>query len=46
MFDVTYAQSNGLRHKFEVDYMDKNVDFNDLGFLLRNNYGRYRYANV
>ncbi len=44
MFDVTYAQSNGLRHKFEVDYMDENVDFNDLGFLLRNNYGRLRYA--
>ena len=44
MFDVNYAQANGLRHKFEVDYMDENVNFNDLGFLLRNNYARFRYA--
>ena len=44
MFDVMYSQENGLRHKFEIDYMDENVNFNDLGFLLRNNYGRARYA--
>lgn len=44
VFDVTYSQTNGLRHKLEIDYMDEDVNFNDLGFLLRNNYGRARYA--
>ena len=44
MIDVIYASANNLRHKFEVDYMDEDVNFNDLGFLRRNNYGRFRYV--
>ena len=43
MFDALYAASPNLRHKFELDIMDENIDFNDLGFLRRNDYvlGRY-----
>ena len=44
MIDVMYAHANNQRHKFEVDYMDENVNFNDLGFLRRNNYARFRYV--
>ena len=44
MFDVMYAQASNLRHKFEVDLMDENVNFNDLGFLLRNDYAKARYV--
>ena len=44
MIDVMYAHANNQRHKFEIDYMDENVNFNDLGFLRRNNYARYRYV--
>ncbi len=44
MIDVIYASASNLRHKFEVDYMDEDVNFNDLGFLRRNNYGRLRYV--
>ena len=42
--DVLYASASNLRHKVEVDYMDEDVNFNDLGFLRRNNYGRLRYV--
>ena len=44
MIDVLYASASNLRHKIEVDYMDEDVNFNDLGFLRRNNYGRLRYV--
>ncbi|MEC8809663.1 MAG: DUF5916 domain-containing protein, partial [Pseudomonadota bacterium] len=44
MIDVLYASASNLRHKVEVDYMDEDVNFNDLGFLRRNNYGRLRYV--
>ena len=44
MFDALYAASPSLRHKFEVDIMDEDVDFNDLGFLLRNDYVKARYV--
>ncbi|GIS18200.1 MAG: hypothetical protein CM15mP120_01160 [Pseudomonadota bacterium] len=32
MIDVLYASASNLRHKVEVDYMDEDVNFNDLGF--------------
>jgi hypothetical protein len=43
MFDALYSTSPNLRHKFELDVMDEDIDFNDLGFLSRNDYvlGRY-----
>ncbi len=44
LFDVMYAQRPGLRHKFELDFMDEHVNFNDLGFLRRNNYAKARYV--
>ena len=44
MFDVLYANSPTLRQKFELDIMDEDVDFNDLGFLLRNDYVKARYV--
>ena len=43
MFDMTYAIHGGLRHRVEIDYMDEHVNFNDLGFLRRNNYVKARY---
>ncbi|MGB1615340.1 MAG: DUF5916 domain-containing protein [Pseudomonadales bacterium] len=49
VLDVRFAPSAALQHKFEYEYFDGNVDINDLGFLLRNNYrgGQYilGYAN-
>lgn len=43
LFDALYASAPNLRHKFELDIMDEDIDFNDLGFLRRNDYvlGRY-----
>ncbi|MDG2278162.1 MAG: DUF5916 domain-containing protein [Pseudomonadales bacterium] len=43
IFDLMYAVNSTLRHKFEVEYMDERVNFNDLGFLRRNNYAQMRY---
>ena len=43
LFDLVYAVKGGLRHKFELDYMDENVNFNDIGFMRRNNYANARY---
>jgi hypothetical protein len=44
MFDAFYATSASLRHKFELDIMDEDIDFNDLGFLQRNDYAKARYV--
>ena len=44
LFDVLYAVSGNLRHKFEIDYMDEDINLNDLGFLRRNNYAKARYV--
>lgn len=43
LFDVMYTASGSMKHKFELEYMDEEVDFNDMGFLRRNNYGQFRY---
>ena len=43
IFDFLYAQRGNLRHKVELEYMDEEIDFNDLGFLGRNNYANARY---
>lgn len=42
--DALYASGPNVRHKFEFDYMDEEIDFNDLGFLLHNDYVRGRYV--
>ena len=44
LFDVLYASRPNLRHKFELDIMDDKIDFNDLGFLRRNDYVQGRYV--
>ena len=44
ILDLYYASSSKVQHKFEFDYMDEQVDFNDLGFLIRNDYARTRYV--
>jgi len=44
LFDVLYASRPNLRHKFELDIMDDKIDFNDLGFLRRNDYVKGRYV--
>ena len=46
MFDALYAASPNLRHKFELDIMDEKIDFNDLGFLRRNDYVLGRYVLI
>jgi len=46
MFDALYAASPNLRHKFELDIMDEDIDFNDLGFLRRNDYVLGRYVLI
>lgn len=43
IFDVLYARSGNVRHKLELEYMDEDINFNDLGFLRRNNYANARY---
>ena len=43
LFDLMWAVSGSLRHKFEFEYMDEDVNFNDVGFLRRNNYAQARY---
>ena len=43
VFDFLYAQQGNVRHKLELDYMDEEVNINDLGFLSRNNYASARY---
>jgi len=43
VFDFMYAASSNVRHKVEVEYMDEEINFNDLGFLRRNNYANARY---
>ena len=32
-----------FKPQIEIDYMDENINFNDLGFLRRNDYGSFRY---
>ena len=31
VFDLMYNVAPNLSHKFEIDYMDENINFNDLG---------------
>jgi hypothetical protein len=48
-FEGQYAPNSRYQHRMTVDFFDEHVDFNDLGFIQRNNYvmGQYNllYAN-
>ena len=44
LIDLAYAKSPTLSHIVEIDYMDEDINFNDLGFLARNDYARLRYV--
>lgn len=41
-FEMTYAP--GVRHRIGIEYIDENLDINDLGFLQRNDHYRLRSA--
>ena len=47
--DISIAQRRGVNHSFEFDYIDKNLDISDLGFISQNDiiatqYGVYRFV--
>jgi hypothetical protein len=42
-FDLEYNPGAGVRHRFGMEYFDKHIDLNDLGFLRRNDYLRVEY---
>lgn len=47
--DISIAQRRGINHSFEFDYIDKNLDISDLGFISQNDmiatqYGVYRFV--
>ena len=44
LFDLRYARSQAIQHQVGLDYFDADVDFNDLGFLARNDYVGAQYA--
>ena len=49
LIDVQYARDSRIQHRVSFDWFDEDVNFNDLGFLQRNDYtgGQYNlmYAN-
>ena len=42
--DVQYTQRQGLVHTLAIDYQDRQLDINDLGFLSRNDMVGGRYS--
>jgi hypothetical protein len=42
--DVQYSPDSRLQHRVSVDYFDEDVNFNDLGFLARNDYAGGQYT--
>ena len=44
LLDIAYTPNSNFRHSLIFDYFDENVDFNDLGFLRRNDYGSVQYV--
>ena len=44
LVDVMYSVNKNWQHKFELDYMNEDVNINDLGFLRRNDYKNFRYV--
>ncbi|MEM7003956.1 MAG: DUF5916 domain-containing protein, partial [Pseudomonadota bacterium] len=48
LLDLGYRPDSRNRHTIRLDYLDENVDINDLGFLARNDYvgAQYIYTYV
>ena len=44
--DLTYVPKRGIIHRMALDYLDKNLDISDLGFLRRNDAIGARYGVV
>jgi len=44
--DFEYTFRQGVRQRVGIEWADKHVDLNDLGFLLRNNYWQVRTAHT
>ncbi|MEQ8484841.1 MAG: DUF5916 domain-containing protein [Pseudomonadales bacterium] len=42
--DVQYSPDSRRQHRFSLDYFDEDVNFNDLGFLARNDYSGGQYT--
>ncbi len=42
-FEAQYAPSSRVQHRVQIDWFDEDVDFNDLGFLQRNDYTGAQY---
>jgi hypothetical protein len=43
-FEMQYALNSRIQHRVTLDWFDEQVDFNDLGFLQRNDYTGAQYA--
>jgi hypothetical protein len=43
MLDLQYARDSRTQHRVAFDYFDEHVNFNDLGFLQRNDYTGLQY---
>jgi hypothetical protein len=44
LLDLKYSPGPRVSHVLELDYFDEQVDFNDLGFLARNDYTGAQYV--
>lgn len=44
LLDVQYAPDSRRQHRVSLDWFDEDVNFNDLGFLARNDYGGAQYT--
>jgi hypothetical protein len=44
LLDVQYSPDSRMQHRFSVDWFDEDVNFNDLGFLARNDYAGGQYT--
>ena len=42
--DIRYIQKRGLFHSLALDYLDKDLDVTDLGFIRRNDVKGFRYG--
>ncbi len=43
-FEMQYAANSRIQHRVSVDWFDEDVNFNDFGFLQRNDYTGAQYA--
>ncbi len=43
-FEMQYARNSQIQHRVTLDWFDEKVNFNDLGFLQRNDYRGAQYA--